>query len=162
MEVARSSRAVMVVLAKYIATGGAGHAGGRSHNAGGKTRQHRVARTFAQFLVAQLHDGKRKENNEADEDFQIMSGNGRINLVTNRLAENGSQQKIADYPPLALAMQQDGLGNVAAGGKQDHDRDDELGIVEEHQERCSDDDETETRDGLQERCQKDAEEWRHM
>ena len=77
-----------------------------------------------------------------------MGGNDCVNLVANRLADNGTKQEIADCSPLALTMQKDGLGSVAAGSKQDHDRDNEFWIVEEHQEWGGDDDETESCDGL--------------
>ena len=140
----------------------AAHAGRDGREAREDARDVRVARALADVQVQSLHRAEREEHDDADEDLEHCARRVVKCPEADGLAAEHAEVEPEDQPEIRRAQREETLEEVGAAGQEQHDRHRELRVVEDHQERRGDNDEAESRDGLQDGREKDDKSRREM
>jgi hypothetical protein len=112
--------------------------------------------------VRDLHEEEAEEDDDVDKDLQRI-----VRDVGEEKEADGLPCEHAEIHPshereICLLSHEKALHGIAAAREQQHDRHGELRLVEEHEEGGGNDDETEARDGLNERRKEDGKRRPHM
>ena len=109
-----------------------------------------------------LHEEQAQEHDDVDEDLQCIIRDIGEEKESNGLPREHAEIHPADEREICLLSHEEALHGVAAAREQQHDRNGQFWLVEEHEEGRGNDDETEARDGLDERREEDRKRWLHV
>ena len=121
---------------------------------GGEPREHsrddRVAAALGDAPMRNMHEEQRQQNNNVDEYLECVVGDICEEEKTEGLTEQHTEIERSDERIVCLPPHEKTLHRVAAARDEQHDGDSELWLVKEHEQGGGDDDETKSRDGLNE------------